>query len=511
MGDPWLWGLSAETWVLVATLLVLMATYSMWPYNFFKRLNIPTPRPYPFIGTFLEYRKGWFNFDMECREKFGKIWGIYDGRSPVLMVADPSLYKTILVKDCYSTFTNRRNFQLNGPLNDALTVVEDEKWKRIRSVLSPVFSTGKLKEVFPIVKHYGDLLVQQAELKCNAGQSFDAKKLLGAYSMDVITSTAFSADVNSLSNEHDPFVAYINKLTKLGMFNPLLLLVVFFPAVTPLLVRMNVSMFPKDVLSFFMSNLQRLKSERRKGEHTDRVDFLQTMVDAQISDSVMDEHGGIIPYKALTDSEILSQAMVFLLAGYETTAVTLTYIAYNLAVHVDVQDKLLEEIDATLPPEEEVTYEKVSQLPYLDMVVSESLRLYPPAGRLERIAKMDVELGGIPVPKGTVIGIPVFVIHRNSEHWDDPTAFRPERFSKEAREQRDQYCYLPFGAGPRNCIGMRFALINVKIAIVSLLRRFTFVTCPETKIPAEIGIRGLLEPKEPIILKFAERKKSNQD
>uniref|UniRef100_S4R4D4 unspecific monooxygenase n=1 Tax=Petromyzon marinus TaxID=7757 RepID=S4R4D4_PETMA len=275
---------------------------------------------------------------------------------------------------------------------------------------------------------------------------------------------------------------------------------VFFPAVTPLLVRMNVSMFPKDVLSFFMSNLQRLKSERRKGEHTDRVDFLQTMVDAQISDSVMDEHGGIIPYKALTDSEILSQAMVFLLAGYETTAVTLTYIAYNLAVHVDVQDKLLEEIDATLPPEAPYCYRIL--LPH---VVSESLRLYPPAGRLERIAKMDVELGGIPVPKGTVIGIPVFVIHRHSEHWDDPTAFRPERFSKEAREQRDQYCYLPFGAGPRNCIGMRFALINVKIAIVSLLRRFTFVTCPETKIPAEIGIRGLLEPKEPIILKFAER------
>ncbi|XP_007544553.2 cytochrome P450 3A30-like, partial [Poecilia latipinna] len=138
---------SAETWTLLVAFVTLLLVYAYWPYGTFKKLGISGPKPVPFFGTMLHYRRGFFNFDQECYRKYGKIWGIYDGRQPVLCVADPEIIKAILVKECYSFFTNRRNFRLNGPLYDAVSIAEDDQWKRIRSVLSPSFTSGRLKEV----------------------------------------------------------------------------------------------------------------------------------------------------------------------------------------------------------------------------------------------------------------------------------------------------------------------------------------------------------------------------
>uniref|UniRef100_A0A8C9N2H4 unspecific monooxygenase n=1 Tax=Serinus canaria TaxID=9135 RepID=A0A8C9N2H4_SERCA len=134
-------------WKLLTSHMLFVDSCGIWPYQTFKKLGIPGPQPLPFVGTFLEYRHGVHNFDQKCIEKYGKIWGFYDGRQPVLAVLDPILIKNILVKECYSIFTNRQNFHLNGILGSALNVAEDEQWKGIRMVLSPTFTSGKLKEV----------------------------------------------------------------------------------------------------------------------------------------------------------------------------------------------------------------------------------------------------------------------------------------------------------------------------------------------------------------------------
>uniref|UniRef100_A0A670YGU8 unspecific monooxygenase n=1 Tax=Pseudonaja textilis TaxID=8673 RepID=A0A670YGU8_PSETE len=126
---------------------VFFFSYGIWPYNFFKKLGIPGPRPLPFIGTFHKYRNGVLKFDQRCYETYGKIWGIFDGRQPVMAILDPALIKTILVKEFYTYFTNRRDFGLNGNLDTAITVVVDDQWKKIRSALSPTFTSGRLKEV----------------------------------------------------------------------------------------------------------------------------------------------------------------------------------------------------------------------------------------------------------------------------------------------------------------------------------------------------------------------------
>uniref|UniRef100_A0A8C4VWJ3 Uncharacterized protein n=1 Tax=Gopherus evgoodei TaxID=1825980 RepID=A0A8C4VWJ3_9SAUR len=447
--------------------------YGIWPYRFFKKLGIPGPRPLPFIGTFHEYRNGILDFDKKCFQKYGKIWGFFDGRQPVLAILDPVIIKTILVKECYTLFTNRRNFGLSGDLESALTIATDEQWKRIRTVLSPTFTSGKLKK-FGSVTHLENHLAV----------------IFGAYSLDVVASTSFSVNIDSMNNPNDPLVTYIKKYLSFNFFNPLLLSVVMFPFLAPVLNKMNVSLFPSGFLDFFLNIIQGIKKERQKNDHSVRVDFLQLMVDSQSSDGSSEPNEKTHSYKALSDKEIMAQALVFILAGYETTSSTLNFLSYNLATHPDVQQRLQEEIDATLPNKAAPTYDAIPQMEYLDMVVNETLRLFPVGGRIERVCKKSIEINGVTIPKGTVAMIPAYVLHQDPEYWPEPEEFRPERFSKENRESTDPYIFLPFGAGPRNCIGMRFALLSLKVAMIVLLQRFSFRTCKDTSV--RIHLRPLL-------------------
>ncbi|XP_053552727.1 cytochrome P450 3A9 [Bombina bombina] len=491
--------LSAETWVLLAIFWVLLLLYGIWPYGFFKKLGVPGPQPFPYIGTFLGYRKGVVQFDMECFRKYGKLWGLYDGRVPVLAVLDPAIIKTILVKECYTNFTNRRSFGLNGPLSSAITIAQDEQWKRIRTVLSPTFTSGKLKEMFPIMKDYSNILVKNIQDYVENDKPCTMKEIFGAYSMDVITSTSFGVNIDSLNKPNDPFVTQIKKLLKLGLFSPLLICVVLFPFLLPILEKMNVQLFPKDILDFFMKAITNFQENRKKSDPSGRVDLLQLMVDSRTAD-VSDQQ------KALTDDEIMAQSIVFIIAGYETTSMALSYLFYNLATHPDVQQRLHEEIDFHFPDKAIPTYDILMQMEYLDMVIQETLRLYPPAGRLERVSKQNVEINGVTIPKGTITMIPAFVLHKDPEYWPEPEEFRPERFNKENRETQNPYTFLPFGAGPRNCIGMRFALLSMKTAITVLLQNFSFRPCAETLIPMEFSTNGFLQPKKPIVLKIISRR-----
>ncbi|XP_052628251.1 cytochrome P450 3A9-like [Harpia harpyja] len=495
---------STETWALLLLFIALLVVYGTWPFGFFKKLGIPGPRPLPFFGTCLEYRKGFLEFDNECFKKYGEVWGIYDGRQPVLAVTDPQIIKSVLVKECYSTFTNRRHVELAGVLNNAISLAEDEQWKRIRTVLSPTFTSGKLKEMFPIMKHYGEALVKNVQKRVEKDNSLPVKDIFGSYSMDVVTSTSFGVNIDSMNNPKDPFVREMQKLVKFDFFDPLFILIVVCPFVIPLLAKMNVSFFPRDAVDFFVRSLSKIKQDREKEAHKGRVDFLQLMIESQNSTSHKSNEANH-SYKTLTDSEILSQAFIFIFAGYEPTSSTLCFLAYELATHPDVQQKLLEEIDTVLPNKAPLTYEAMMQLEYLDMTVSETLRLFPLGGRLERTCKKDVEIKGVTIPKGTVVIIPVHTLHHNPKYWPNPEEFRPERFSKENKDTIDPYMYLPFGAGPRNCIGMRFALLTLKVAITILLQHFTFQTCKETQIPLKLSAQGFLRPEKPIFLKLVPR------
>ncbi|TKS68492.1 Cytochrome P450 3A40 [Collichthys lucidus] len=458
---------STETWTLLVAFITLFFVYTYWTYGTFRKMGIPGPKPVPFFGTMLSYRKGIPNFDTECFKKYGKIWGIFEGRQPILCITDPAMIKTVLIKECYSHFTNRRNSHLNGPMYDAVSVSEDDEWKRIRSILSPSFTSGKLKKMFDVMKDHSAKLVNSMKKKADKDEPLELREFFGPYSMDIVTSTAFGVDMDSLNNPSDPFVTNIKKMMKFDLFNPLLMLVVFFPFMGPIFEKLEFSTFPKSVTDFFYAAVQKIKSDREKSKQRSRVDFLQLMLDSQKDPSGVDKD------KGLSDHEILSQAMMFIFAGYETTSKSLTFLAYNLATNPHVMKRLQEEIDATFPK--------------------------------KRVTKSTVEINGLVIPKDMVVMIPTWTLHWDPSLWPEPEEFKPERFSKQNKESINPYTFMPFGAGPRNCMGTRFALLMMKLAVVEILQRYSFSVCKETEVPFEMDVRGFLVPKRPIKLKLVPR------
>uniref|UniRef100_A0A8C7XMJ3 Cytochrome P450 3A n=1 Tax=Oryzias sinensis TaxID=183150 RepID=A0A8C7XMJ3_9TELE len=481
---------SAETWTLLVAFITLLLVYAYWPYGTFKRLGIPGPKPVPFFGTMLAYRK-FIRFPYSCFPSALLTSSIYDGRQPVLCITDPATIKAVLVKECYSLFTNRRNFRLNGPLYDAVSIAEDDQWKRIRSVLSPSFTSGRLKEMFDIMKHHSANLVNSMKKKVDKDEPLELKEYFGPYSMDVVTSTAFSVDIDSLNNPSDPFVTNIKKMLKFDFLNPLLLAVAFFPFLGPILEKFEFSLFPSSVMDFFFAALRKIKVTFVSINKSNRL----PAADDRLSEE--------------QPEWILSQSMIFIFAGYETTSSSLTFLAYNLATNPEVMKKLQKEIDATFPNKAPIQYVPLMEMEYLDCVVNESLRLYPIAARLERVAKATVEVNGLVIPKDMVVMVPTWPLHRDPELWPEPEKFKPERFSKENKDTFDPYTYMPFGAGPRNCIGMRFALVMMKLAVVEILQTYDFSVCKETEVPFEMDVQGFLAPKRPIQLKLTPRSASS--
>uniref|UniRef100_A0A8C6J2W9 Uncharacterized protein n=1 Tax=Melopsittacus undulatus TaxID=13146 RepID=A0A8C6J2W9_MELUD len=323
----------------------------------------------------------------------------FDGRQPVLAGLDPILIKNILVKECYTVFTN---CWISIIPMLSISMAEDEKWKRIRTVLSPALTSGKLKEV----------------------------NIFEAYSMDVVVSTSFSVNIDSMSNPSDPFVTNMKKFLRFMLF----------PFIAPVLEKMNVTLLPSRVMDFFKGIFLKMKKEWENLPKIVVFSFLHVL---------------LCIFSALSDEEILAQARVFVFAGYETTSSTLSYLSYNLATHPDVQQQLRDEIDAYLPnrvKEGEEMLGLYQKIEYLDMV-------------------------------HMVVMIPAYVLHRDLAYWLEQEEFRPER-----TESIDPYTFLPFGAGPRNCIGMRFALLIVKVAVVVLLQHFSFRTFKDTPVRIWDGV-----------------------
>uniref|UniRef100_U3B5P9 Cytochrome P450 3A n=1 Tax=Callithrix jacchus TaxID=9483 RepID=U3B5P9_CALJA len=490
--------LAVETWLLLALSLVLLYLYGTRSHGIFKKLGIPGPAPLPFVGNVLSYRQGIWKFDSECHKKYGKMWGSYDGQLPVLSITDPDMIKAVLVKECYSVFTNRRPFGPVGLMKSAISLAQDDEWKRIRSLLSPTFTSGKLKEMFPIIAQYGDVLVRNLRREAEKGKLVTMKDIFGAYSMDVITGTSFGVNIDSLNNPKDPFVENVKKFLKFDVLAPLFLSVVLFPFLIPVFEALNFSLFPKDAINFLKQSVNRMKKSRLNDKQKHRVDFLQLMIDSQNSNETAS-------HKALSDLELVAQSIIFIFAGYETTSSVLSFTIYELATNPDVQQKLQEEIDAVLPNKAPATYDTVLQMEYLDMVVNETLRLFPLAMRLERVCKKDVEINGVFIPKGALVVIPTYALHHDPKYWTEPKEFRPERFSKKNKDSIDPYIYTPFGTGPRNCIGMRFALMNMKLALIRVLQNFSFKPCKETQIPLKLGVQGILQAEKPIVLKVESR------
>lgn len=490
-------------WLLTIAMVILtLYLYTYWCQSVWSSLGVPGPRPIPYFGiNLLIAKKGMVDTYVDLMKKHGRNVGIYHGNVPALLTTDPDVIQSVMVKE-FSGFSNRFiPFELDKLIRGSVSVVENEHWKFLRSTLSPTFSSGKMRNMVPMIHKCVDTLINNVKRKSEGGKTVDMKQLCGGFTMDVIASTAFGIEVDSQNNENSQFVKMGGKLTSLSLNSPLILIQMMFPVLRPVLKHIGVSPLPQDVLHFF-ADTATSAIEERKAENIKRGDFLELMTTAhkERKHEANEFSSDGVPTRGLNNEEILSNSTIFFVAGYDTTANTLSFAVYSLVTNLDWQDKIIEEID-TVIGKERPDYDNVSKLANLDMFLSEVLRLYGPAVRTSRRCDRDTTVKGIHIPKGVEVGIPLVALHRDPEFWPDPLKFDPTRFSKENKDKIKPYTYLPFGSGPRNCIGQRLAQMEMRMALVTLLQNVRFVKALETQIPIQFTSSNVLRPKDGVKVK----------
>ena len=308
--------------------------------------------------------------------------------------------------------------------------------------------------------------------------------------LEVILSTAFGVDAKIQLGENTEMLENAKALFKVPGILRQLARLPFGNSLFRLAIRLRGTQ-PR----YFQGVVREIIKSRRQQGPSGRKDLLQLMMNANDETTVE----GI---SRLSDDEIEAQSVIFLLAGYETSSNTLSFTLYYLAVNPDVQEKLRKEISEALESNaKKPLYDVAQNIEYLDCVIKESQRLCPPAAQVNRECSEDYDLNGIHIPAGTEVIIPVYSLHHDPDAWEEPEKFDPERFRGSAKDARHAFQFIPFGAGPRNCIGMRFALLEIKVALVRILMKYKFVQSPETQVPLVVHAGGTLSAKDGVCVR----------
>ncbi|XP_058813403.1 probable cytochrome P450 6a14 [Topomyia yanbarensis] len=421
--------------------------------------------------------------------------GMYLGFKPCLLVYDLDLIKQILVKD-FNNFRDRGMYfnEKDDPLSAHLFSIEGDKWRFLRNKLSPTFTSGKMKYMFLTIKDIGDEFLHCFDKYIESKQPADVKTLAQRFTCDVIGSCAFGLECNSLKNEGSELMVIGDKVFKPG---PLRTMLVFFLiSFRDLSTKLGLKQIPSDVTKYFMDVVQNTVGHREKN-NVIRQDFLQLLMQLKNKGTV-EEHEEESK-ETISMNDVAAQAFLFFFAGFETSSTALSFALFELAANLNVQDKLRDEIKLVLAANGgQITYEALKEMTYMEQVINETLRIHPPLGNLIRIANEPYRLTSpnVTIEKGQMVMIPVYSIHHDPTIYEDPERFDPERFAPEAVRIRHSHCFLPFGDGPRNCIGMRFAMLEVKFGLAQLISQLRFTINERTKLPLEIDVKSsLLEVK----------------
>lgn len=502
------------TFALLGVALALFYNFYQHIYKYWERRGVPFERPLPFVGNM----KG-IGTKYHFRDINQRLYDQFKGKAPfagmymflkrVAFITDLDLAKQVLTKD-FKIFQDRGIFNnvRDEPLTGHLFTLEGEEWRSMRHKLTPVFTSGKMKHMFGTVVEVGDHLTTTVDKAVKAatadGGDVEIKELCARFTTDVIGTCAFGIECNSLENPNAEFRNMGRMLFEKPRHNQLVQAFILTNA--KLAKKLRCKFLRDDISKFFMDAVRNTVDHRVKNG-IKRNDFLDLLIELRAENEEEARQGkGIDLSKGLTIEQMAAQSFVFFLAGFETSSSTMAFCLYELALQQDIQQRLRDEIETILKevPNGKLTYEAISQMTYLEQVLSETLRKHSIVAHLMRLSNEDYKVPGTQqiIEKGTTIIIPVHSIHHDPEIYPDPKRFNPSRFEPEAIKTRHQYAYLPFGDGPRNCIGERFGKMQAKIGLISLLRHFKFGISDRTEIPLILDLRNFpLASKNGIHLK----------
>ncbi|CAG2178392.1 unnamed protein product, partial [Oppiella nova] len=453
--------------------------------------------------------KGYAKCHEEWIKKYGRIVGYYLGGKPFILIADPELLKVIQIKE-FHQFSKRQllldstGLNANPRLSHSLIACEDSRWREMRSTLSPTFSGSKLKQMTPIMESAINQFISRVTEHQKQDKEMDIYELVQGLTMDTIAKTGFGFESGSQTETENKVIHAVKETFNVKVSQFLLFLWLSFPElrifINPLrrFVEQIKDYFGHSYHGFLLKISDQLIKQRRD-QKNNRRDLLQMMIESEgtevlsndklsISsdmndDTVVETKIRINKKAKMTDDEIAANSVLFFEAGYETTSTALGYIMHVLINNEDIQEKVRQEVQELLQSDGKLDYNTVTKLKYMESVIYETMRIFPPVTTfISRQSKNDFPYKGLTLPKCVDLRVPLYFLHKDPELWSDPEVFDPQRFSEENKHLINPVVWQPFGVGPRNCIGMRFALLEIKLTLSKLLNKYKFIASKNTEL-----------------------------
>jgi cytochrome P450 len=416
----------------------------------------------PLLGHMLPFRRDPPGFLLGlAREYPGELVRFRQGTRDVYLVKHPDLIKEVLVTRQHDFSKSRALQWAKLFLGEGLLTSEGEFHTRQRRLAQPAFHRQR-------IGGYGADMVRHAEEareRWTAGEVYDVDTEMMRLTLAIASSTLFGIDVATAAAQVREDVGTIISLFPRFSL-PFFGLIQKLPL--PSNARFDRAVARLDALVYGL--IQERKRDRR-----DRGDLLSMLLMAQ------DEEGD---GAGMTDRQLRDEVMTLLLAGHETMSNALTWTWYLLSQNEAAEGRWRDELRAVLRGRLP-TFEDLPALRYTEMVLAESMRLFPPAWGIGRRALRDVVLGGFTIPAGTILALPPYVVHRDERFWPDPERFDPERFTPEAKAARPRFAYFPFGAGARSCIGEPFAWMEGVLLLATIGQRWRLRLAPGHPVEAQ--------------------------
>lgn len=485
--------------VVIILLLCFLYYHYTSPFSFFEKRGIYYKTPTILVGNIgerIRMKTSFHEFQLKLYKDFDGLpyAGLFEGRRPIIMLRDPDLIKAVLIRD-FDHFMDRNSLSTNEPnyFKRSLLNLKGAEWKSVRSILTPSFSSARLRGMTPYINECVSQMVDSLKANAKENPEVEMKKFMGRFTLDTIGTCAFGIECSSLKNENAHFVKVAEKfdsMSKLKRFF-IFFVLIFMPQAFKYL---NISFLNGDAARELVQILSYTKTRRSKDVESRRNDFLQLLIDAL--DKEEEENTKKPTQKRYLDNDTIdAQALLFLIAGFETSSTLLSFVSHTLAMEPEVQTKLRKDVKEIVSHHNgEINYESIADMHYLEAVLSETLRLYPAVSRVDRVCTKKYTLPGtnVTIRPGETVLAPIIGIHMDPQHYPEPEKFRPERFLGEEKANRPSHLYLPFGAGPRNCIGLRFAMTQAKLAMARLVLEFEMSPCSKTKVPVALSKGGIL-------------------
>ncbi|XP_039270071.2 cytochrome P450 4V2-like [Styela clava] len=492
--------------VIAVVLVKLFAFFKDYvqKLNAFKNIPSPLLKAYPIIGHALQLRGDpdeMYEFLMKMikdrpnqEDEVGIGWM---GMKPVIVILGPKSAETLL----HSTNHIKKSFFydfLHSWLGTGLLTASGEKWKTRRRLLTPTFHFSILNDFLAVMNEQAKVFSTNLEKFAKTGETFNVCTPITLCTLDIICETAMGKSINAQDSEDSEYVNAIYRTSSIIQERQK------SPWIWSDLVFRHTKYgkeyykclgilhgFTKSVIKEKMETFSASESGEKKPK---RLAFLDMLL------SVADDG------KVLSFDDIREEVDTFMFEGHDTTAAALAWALHLIGAHPDVQAKIYDELDRVLNETDSayITMENLKKLEYLEMVVKESLRILPSVPIIGRITSKDCEMDGHLIPAGTDCVLFTQAVNKNPNYWTDPESFEPDRFSSENSVGRHPYSYLPFSAGPRNCIGQRFALMEEKVVLAHLLRKYAVTSCDKTK---ELRLMGdiILRSRNGINIKLSQR------